>query len=107
MSKMIRLLFVLAVIMSLASVAGSAQTAGADTYKAKCQGCHGATGLAESGLGKVWKVKPITDPAVRKMSLTEMIDAVRNGAGKMQAFKDKLTDPQIKEAVEYYRTFLK
>jgi mono/diheme cytochrome c family protein len=36
-----------------------------------------------------------------------MVDAVRNGMGKMQAYKDKLTDDQIKDAVTYFRTFLK
>ena len=28
-------------------------------------------------------------------------------SGKMQAYKDKLTDAQIKDAVEYFRTFTK
>jgi len=44
---------------------------GADTYKAKCQMCHGATGLADSGAGKTMKVKPITDPTVTKLTEAE------------------------------------
>jgi len=32
---------------------------------------------------------------------------VRDGAGKMQAYKGDLTDAQIKGAVEYFRTFMK
>jgi len=80
---------------------------GADTYKAKCQMCHGATGMAESPAGKAMKVKPITDPDVKKLTEAEMIKATSNGMGKMQPFKDKLTEAQIKDAVVYFRTFLK
>jgi len=80
---------------------------GADTYKAKCQMCHGATGLADSGAGKTMKVKPITDPTVKKLTEAEMITATKNGMGKMQPFKDKLTEAQVKDAVAYFRTFMK
>ncbi|HEY6487742.1 MAG: cytochrome c [Terracidiphilus sp.] len=80
---------------------------GAQTYKAKCQMCHGGMGLADSGAGKAMKVKPATDPEVKKMTEAQMIDAVRNGMGKMQAYKDKLTEAQIKDSVTYFRTFVK
>jgi cytochrome c6 len=83
------------------------QGPGAEVYKAKCQMCHGAAGMADSGPGKVMKVKPATDPALKKMSEEQMVDAVRNGMGKMQAYKDKLTDAQIKDSVAYFRTFVK
>jgi mono/diheme cytochrome c family protein len=79
----------------------------ADTYKAKCQMCHGATGMAESPAGKAMKVKPISDSEVKKLTEAEMITATKNGQGKMQPFKDKLTEAQIKDAVVYFRTFLK
>ena len=36
-----------------------------------------------------------------------MIAAVTNGSGKMQAYKDKLSDAEIKDAVDYFRTFAK
>jgi mono/diheme cytochrome c family protein len=80
---------------------------GADVYKAKCQMCHGATGLADSGAGKAMHVKPITDPDVKKLSEAQMIEAVNNGQGKMQAYKGKLTETEIKDAVTYFRSFLK
>jgi mono/diheme cytochrome c family protein len=80
---------------------------GAETYKAKCQMCHGATGMADSGPGKTLKVKPISDPDVKKLTEAEMITATKNGQGKMQPFKDKLTEAQIKDAVGYFRSFLK
>ena len=106
MSKSIRSHFVLAAIISLAGGFGFAQS-GEATYKAKCQICHGATGLADSGAGEAMKVKPVTDPDVKKMSEAEMIKATENGVGKMQPFKGKLSDAEIKGAVDYFRTFIK
>ena len=84
-----------------------AQGPGADIYKTKCQMCHGATGLADSGAGKAMKVKPVSDPSVKKMTEEQMIEAVRNGMGKMQPYKDKLTDAQIKDSVGYFRSLTK
>jgi len=63
--------------------------------------------MADSGAGKAMKVKPATDPEVKKMTGSEMIEAVRNGMGKMQPYKGKLTDAEIKESVAHFRTFLK
>jgi mono/diheme cytochrome c family protein len=106
MRKSIRMHVALAAILSLGVVVSFAQS-GEATYKAKCQMCHGATGMADSGAGKAMKVKPATDPDVKKMNEAEMIAATKNGMGKMTAFKDKLTDAQIKDAVDYFRTFVK
>lgn len=97
-----------AVLLAAATIAPAfGQDSGADVYKAKCQMCHGAAGLADSGAGKAMKVKPATDPDVKKMTEAEMIKAVTDGMGKMQPFKGKLTDAQIKESVAYFRTFAK
>ena len=106
MRKNIRTHMALAAILSLGGVVSFAQS-GEATYKAKCQMCHGATGLADSGAGKAMKVKPTTDADVKKMSEAEMIAATKNGMGKMKPFKDTLTDTQIKDAVDYFRTFVK
>ncbi len=84
-----------------------AQGPGTEIYKSKCQMCHSATGMAEFGMGKAMKVKPISDPAVKKMTEAQMIEAVRNGMGKMQPYKDKLTDAQIKDSVSYFRSLTK
>jgi cytochrome c6 len=96
-----------ALLTVLAATTTAAFAQGADTYKAKCQMCHGATGLADSPAGKSMKVKPITDPDVKKFTEAQMITATKNGMGKMQPFKDKLTDAQIEDAVAYFRTFSK
>ncbi|HSZ15512.1 MAG TPA: cytochrome c [Terracidiphilus sp.] len=97
----------IAVLAAMTVPAALAQSAGADIYKTKCQMCHGASGMAESGAGKAMKVKPASDPDLKKMSEVQMVDAVRNGMGKMQPYKDKLTDAQIKSSVTYFRTFVK
>lgn len=107
MMKRMRSHVALAAVLSLAGAVSLAQSSGEATYKAKCQMCHGATGMADSGAGKAMKVKPATDPEVKKMSEAEMIAATKNGMGKMTAFKDKLTDAQIKDAVDHFRTFTK
>lgn len=96
------------VLLALSTIGTAfAQDSGADTYKAKCQMCHGAAGLADSGAGKAMNVRPATHPDVKKMTEAEMIAAVTNGMGKMQAFKGKLTEAQIKDSVAYFRTFVK
>jgi mono/diheme cytochrome c family protein len=107
MRKANQSLLTLAAVLSLTGAVGFAQSSGEATYKAKCQSCHGPTGMANSGAGKTLKVKPVTDPAVMKMSAAEMIEATRKGMGKMPAYKDKLSDAQIKAAVDYFRAFMK
>lgn len=106
MNMQLRLAGVLLLAVSTV-VPAVAQGSGAEVYKSKCQMCHGATGMADSGAGKAMKVKPISDPDVKKTSEAQMIEAVRNGMGKMQPYKDKLSDAEIKGAVAYFRTFSK
>lgn len=103
MTKRVRSNVALAAILALAGGVSFAQ-AGSDTYKAKCASCHGATGMAESGAGKAMKVKPINDPDVKALSEADMIKVTTDGKGKMPAYKGKLTDAQIKDAVGFYRS---
>jgi hypothetical protein len=49
----------------------------------------------------------VTDPDVKKMSEADMIKPTENGVGKMQPFKGKLSDAEIKGAVEQFRSFIK
>jgi len=84
-----------------------AQNGGADTYKAKCLMCHGATGLGDSPAGKALKAASFKDPAVVKASDAEMIGIVTKGKNKMPAYEGKLTDAQIKAAITYIRTLQK
>jgi mono/diheme cytochrome c family protein len=86
---------------------GFAQSSGEAVYKQRCLNCHGPSGLANSGVGQIMKVKPITDPAVKKLTQPEMIEMVLKGAGKMQSYKGELTDAQVKGSVDYLRAFIK
>jgi cytochrome c6 len=74
----------------------------ADTYKAKCAGCHGADG-SKSMMG----AKPLNGAEVQGMSDADLTAAITDGKGKMPAYKGKLTDAQIKDLVSYIRTLKK
>jgi mono/diheme cytochrome c family protein len=99
---MIRSQLVLAVVVSLASAVCFAQSGGEATYKAKCQGCHGTAGVPNPGMAKMMGVKPVSDPAIQKLTVPEMVAAVKNGKNKMKPIAG-LTDAQIKDAVTYYK----
>jgi len=103
----IRSFITFAAVASFACAAVFAQTSGEALYKQRCLNCHGANGLAGSGVGRIMKVKPVSEPEVMKLTEPEMIQMVHNGAGKMQPYKGDLTDAQIKGSVDYFRTFMK
>jgi mono/diheme cytochrome c family protein len=107
MSNIIRMSSALAAVILLSGVVGFAQTSGEATYKAKCQSCHGAQGVPNPGIAKAMGVKPASDPSVKSMTEAQMIAATTNGMGKMQPFKGKLSDAEIKASVDYFRTFAK
>jgi len=92
----------LAVIVSIASAVGFAQSGGEATYKAKCAACHGAAGTPSAGMAKMMGIKAATDPEIKKLSVAEMTAAVKDGKGKMKPIAG-LTDAQIKDVVEFYR----
>src|SRR5271170_2656599 len=94
-------------VVFVASVTSLAQSSGSDTYKAKCQMCHGADGLGNTPAGKAMKARPFNAPDVLKESDTDLIAVIRNGKNKMPAFTGKLTDAQIKDVVTFIHTFPK
>ncbi len=103
MNRAVRFQLALGLVVSLTCATGLAQAPGEAVYKSKCQMCHGATGTADTPTAKVLKVKPVSDPEIQKLTDKQMFDSTRNGKGKMQPFKDKLTDQQIMDSVTYYR----
>jgi cytochrome c6 len=98
---------ILTLSFMLASVALHAQASGADTYKAKCQMCHGADGMGATPAGKAMKAIPFTDPEILKKSDADLIAATTNGKGKMPAYKGKLSDADIKATITYIHTLQK
>jgi len=103
MNRKVRSQVALAATILLAGAMSFAQSAGEATYKAKCQSCHGASGTPNPAMAKMMNIKAVSDPDIKKLSADQMFDSVKNGKGKMQPFKDKLTDDQIKDSVAYYR----
>jgi len=98
---------ILVAVAMLASSVCFAQSAGQATYNAKCKSCHGADGAADSSVAKMMKVKPVSDPEIKKLTAAQMFTGVKDGKGKMKPFKDKLTDDEIKGSVAYYRSLIK
>jgi mono/diheme cytochrome c family protein len=107
MNNTIRSSVVLVAFAALAGAVGFSQSSGEAVYKQKCLNCHGSDGLANSGIGKVMRVKPVSDPEIKKLTEAKMLELTRNGVGKMQAYQGELTDAQIKASVDYFRTFIK
>lgn len=107
MSKTTRFASALAVAVLMTGAMSFAQSSGQAIYKAKCQSCHGAQGVPNPGIAKVMGVKPITDASVKAHSAAEMIALTANGKGKMPGFKGKLSEAQIKDSVDYFRSFMK
>ena len=101
MTTMIRKQVVLAMVLAAAGTVSFAQSGGDAIYKANCQSCHGSTGTPNAGMAKMMDIKPAAE---YKSSEADEIAAVKNGKGKMKAFAGKLTDDQIKAAVDYFRT---
>jgi mono/diheme cytochrome c family protein len=98
--------FVLLLLFS--SRAALAQNPGADTFKAKCEMCHGADGLANIPMGKALGVISYKAPEVQKMSDADLTTIIKNGKnGKMPAFAAQLTDAQIKDVLKYIHTLQK
>jgi cytochrome c6 len=107
MTKRMRSQLVLALVVAVAGSVGFAQSGGEAVYKANCQSCHGSSGTPNPGIAKSMGVKPANDPEYKSVSEADMIAAVKNGKGKMKAFGGKLTDAQIKDSVEFFRSLAK
>jgi len=78
---------------------------GAAIYKAKCATCHGADGKGQSPMGKKMNLRDLGSPDVQKQTDKQLYDWTAAGKGKMPAYKDKLSDEEIKALVTYMRTF--
>ena len=93
-------------LAALIAVPAFAQAPG-DLYKAKCAMCHGADGLAATTMGKNMKILSFKDPKMLSASDHQFFISTKEGKGKMPAYKDKLTDAQIREVIEYIRKLQK
>ena len=80
---------------------------GADTFKAKCAACHGATGAGDTTMGKNLKLRDLGSADVQKQSDDELTAIIAKGKNKMPAYDGKLTKEQISDLVKYIRTLKK
>jgi len=97
-----------AAIVSVALFAAASLHAQAPaTYAAKCQMCHGATGLADTPAGKAMGTKSFKLPEIVKESDAELTTIITSGKGKMPAFTGKLKDAEITALVGYIRKLQK
>lgn len=101
MTKPVRSMGLLVTSVWLAGVMGFAQSEGEAIYKANCQSCHGRAGTPNPGIAKALDLKAASEYRSRE---NDQIEAVRNGQGKMKSFSGRLSDREIKDAVEYFRT---
>jgi len=102
MTKTIRSISVLAVAVCLAGVMSMAQSGGQATYKAKCAGCHGPAGIPSPAMAKMMGIKPVTDSAIKALTVAQISAAVKSGKGKMKPVAG-LTEAQVKDVAEFYK----
>jgi mono/diheme cytochrome c family protein len=98
--------FIAIATVALGCMSSYAQESGEKTYQAHCQSCHGATGMADTGPGRVTKTLPVTSPELKSRTLAEMLIYTRDGKDRMRGFKEKLTEAEIKASVIYFRSLM-
>jgi cytochrome c6 len=99
--------YALAIAIAVLSTTAAASAEAADTYKAKCQMCHGPDGTAATPMGKMMKIPSFKDPEQVKASDAALIAITKDGKGKMPAYSGKLTDAEITDVVAFIRTLQK
>jgi mono/diheme cytochrome c family protein len=97
---------VLSIALLLASPAAFGDVA--EVYAKNCASCHGKDGKGETAMGKKSKVKDYTDAKVQAaFTDAEALKAILEGKEKMKSYKDKVTEAEAKELVQYVRAFKK
>jgi mono/diheme cytochrome c family protein len=79
----------------------------AATYKAKCAGCHGADGKANTAPAKALGAHDFGSDEVTKMSDADLVQVVTAGKNKMPAYGKSLKDAEINGLVAYVRELSK
>ena len=105
--------FVIAIglVVATASAAWAADVK--ENWEKNCMKCHGADGKGNTKMGKQSGVKDYTDPKVQEEMKDENAikvikeGIVEKGKKKMDPYKDKLTEDEIKALIAYMRGFKK
>lgn len=85
-------------------VSQTANSAGADIYKANCVSCHAADGHG-SAVGKSLHVPDFHSAQVQQQSDAQLANVIKNGKGNMPPFGGSLTQDQLGALVQYIRSF--
>ena len=100
-------------ILPLSACIGLAAAA-SENWDTHCAKCHGATGNADTKMGKKLKIKDYTDAkslaAVNDEELLKaIIDGVKDKDGKvlMNGYKEKVSADEAKDLVKKVREFAK
>jgi len=105
MKAMFRIAVALA--CTTAAVSSYSEPPAAAVYKANCAMCHGAAGDGNTPAGKKFNVPSFSTPTAVNESDATLLSVVKDGKGKMPAWKSKLTDDQVKGVVAFIRTLQK
>lgn len=95
-------------LLALLSLPAFADDDAETIWKARCKGCHGMDGKANTKTGKKENVPDMTTPDWQSRHSDEQIRlAIAEGSKekpKMKPFKNKLTPAEIDSLVKYIRT---
>ncbi len=103
----------LAVALSIAAMTSMRAADVKENWEKHCQKCHGADGKGQTKMGRQSGVKDYTDPKVQaELKDENAVKIIKEGIvekdkKKMDPYKDKLTDEEIKALIAYIRAFKK
>lgn len=103
----------IAMAAALVAAAGCAWAAadGKALFGMKCSSCHGKDGKGNPAMAKMFKVEPsaldMTSAATAGKSGTDLAAVIRDGRGKMPAYKAKLSDGEIASVAAYLKSGVK
>ena len=99
-------LIISVIVTIIVASSGAAFAAdGAALWAQHCASCHGKDGSGNTTMGKKLAVKDYSKS--QSFSDAEATNVIKNGKGKMKAYKDKLSDADVKALVAYVRSLKK
>ena len=104
-------LLVAGLLASFAGVSWAAEVK--ENWEKNCLKCHGPDGKGQTKMGRQSGVKDYTDPKVQaELKDDNAIKIIKEGIvekdkKKMDPYKDKFTDEEIKALIAYIRAFKK
>ncbi len=107
MKNFVRITWLVLAFALILGTSAFAADSGADLFKAKCAGCHGASGGADTAMAKSMHIKDLGSAEVQSKSDAELTDVIAKGKKPMPAYEGKLTNDQIQEVVKYIRSLKK